>query len=120
MRAMAGFLSAGGHFESLELSQLTRFQSDLARNSALLTPRCNYRNSGRKTISYVSQRAARVCGDIFRHGEKDLEIASAFAAESVGSLPDVSWAGHLRYRIVERGRETIYVAGQRQDVVLIK
>lgn len=73
-----------------------------------------------QTISWIRRRAARVCGGIVRHGEKDLEISSAFAAETVGHCMTFSWAGHLRYQIVLRGRETVDVAGQRQGVVLLK
>lgn len=41
-------------------------------------------NLGRQAISQVNQRAARVCGDIVRQAEKDLEISRALAAEIVG------------------------------------
>ncbi len=61
-----------------------------------------------QTISQVNQRAARVCGDIVRHGEKDLEISRALATEIVGHCMTFPGPVIVRYQIILRGRETVY------------
>jgi hypothetical protein len=63
-----------------------------------------------QTISQVKQRAARVCGDIVRHGEKDLEISRALATEIVGHC--ITFPGPVIY-----GTKLFYVEGRRSMVV---